>query len=146
MISNDYPPRLKDHNLPGGRSDGLQSRRPKSSNRSYPLGDWILEGGKSRPSIGFCDRPEEGFQDLGNEKPHLVEDETQIVAGGGQEGVDPVAIVANRYWVRYCARSMQLSHSRTGSRFGLSDRGSHPQLRHDMRVTKSKRPRALCGG
>ena len=35
-------------------------------------------------------------QHLGKKKPELPEDEAQVVAGSGQERVDPVAIVGDR--------------------------------------------------
>ena len=44
----------------------------------------------------FCYGPEELRQNQDKKKPELPENETQVVAGGSQERVDPVAIVAEQ--------------------------------------------------
>ena len=53
------------------------------------MGAW-----KSRASERFCRAGEERFQDRDKKKRQLPEDEAQVVAGGGEERVDLVAILA----------------------------------------------------
>ena len=63
----------------------------------------------------FCDGPEKVREHPGKKKPELPEDEAQVVAGVGQQRVDPVAIVAE-----------QVVPAKSAVGLGMADHGLGP--------------------